>query len=1191
MASPEPPTPPSDAETAREMAGQRVEPFLPAERWLVIGSITLGVVLLAVLLWVTNRYFPTRPPVEAAALLRLNNVGVGQMEQFDYPAATATFEKVVAIDPTWTPGRVNLGIALLNVATPASLDRAVGIFNDILKSEPNNPHAHYCLGMILLHRNDLAGAYPHFEAVSRVDPKDAHTWYHMGRTNPQGPDSPVTKECFEKALQLNPYLNAARYALAMHPHERDEKTALALLNEQRALVDATWETQYEIAYSRMGKYADVIGRPEAPKQPPPFGPLPMFATDPPLTVKLAPGTRWATHDDLARSPAGPRPELQTAPHDGALILLDFDADRRPDVLLLRAAIEGGKLRDVLLHNDGSNSFTDVSTAAGLASDAVSLSACAGDFDNDGRTDLFVGCIGRHRLLRNTGGKFEDVTASAGLASLLGSGVACGWVDADQDADLDLFAVLKPTDNSGKLDALQLWLNVGVAPPTPANAPPAPLSAKFARFDKLPPLPVGFEPWHVAFTDLDGDKDVDVVVPGVGRPRALLNDRLLRFRLTDPLRSPADAVWSAALAADLDHDSRSEVLFLSQDGSTFVTQSQSGEPATQPVRLRQAIALDVDLDGWTDVAGLTDAGKPTLLHNEAGKLTHLAEAFGTLDSFPKCVAVSATDLDGDCAPDLLMWSEQGLTWRRNLGNGNRAVRVELSGRRDKGSDLRTNADGVGAWAIAQAGSLWTGVENVTLSAGPGQSRLPLTLGVGKATQVDVLRVRWPDAVPQAELNQPTCDLIRLLELNRKGTSCPVLSVWDGTRFAYITDLLGGGALGEMLPDGSLRSPRAEESVGIDGAAFKPKDGAFVLKLAEPMDEVMYLDRARLTAVDHPSRVRVFPDERFATAEPSPTQELLAFTDWHLPRKATTDHGTDVTDIVTQRDGRTVRDFAPRSWLGFAEDHALELDFRGVSMNPSRRLFLVLAGWTDYPYPESIFAAAQAGVPMEPPVLEARQPDGSWKPIANLGFPAGLPKVMTADVTGKWPADGRVRIRSNLRVYWDQVALAPLAGVLTEGQPGIEGAIVRHLDPLSAELAHRGFMREVPPSAPHSPVSYDENQTESVSVTTWSGHLTRTGSVTELVHKTDDRFVLCGPGDEVTLRFDANDLPTLPAGWQRTFILRTWGYCKDTAPYTATGGSVGPLPFRGMPKYPYGPDVSAPAVQAEYDRTWNTRSAGR
>jgi hypothetical protein len=155
-----------------------------------------------------------------------------------------------------------------------------------------------------------------------------------------------------------------------------------------------------------------------------------------------------------------------------------------------------------------------------------------------------------------------------------------------------------------------------------------------------------------------------------------------------------------------------------------------------------------------------------------------------------------------------------------------------------------------------------------------------------------------------------------------------------------------------------------------------------------------------------------------------------------------------------------------------------------------------------------------------------------------------------------------------------------------------ARVTSLDPSLATLAARGFMQEVRPTGRSGPVEYDETRTETVAVTPWRGMLTRLGDVTELLQKQDDFFVLCGPGDEVTIQFDAATLPPIPDGYVRSYVLRTWGYCKDTAPTTVSGGRVEPLPFRGMKDYAHLTDderARADVIQAEYRRKWNTRPA--
>ena len=161
------------------------------------------------------------------------------------------------------------------------------------------------------------------------------------------------------------------------------------------------------------------------------------------------------------------------------------------------------------------------------------------------------------------------------------------------------------------------------------------------------------------------------------------------------------------------------------------------------------------------------------------------------------------------------------------------------------------------------------------------------------------------------------------------------------------------------------PRAEESVKIEPGRLVPRGGKFLLKVAEPMDEAMYLDRLRLDVIDHPAGVSLYPDERFATSDPPPTQERLFFRDSEcvFATRATDHRGRDLTAILRDRDGRHADQFAIRSWLGFAEDHFVELDFGAqlASLPAGRKVYLVLAGWTDYAFPQSIYAATQAGVP--------------------------------------------------------------------------------------------------------------------------------------------------------------------------------------------------------------------------------------
>lgn len=1166
------------------------------QRWQLVylGLVVLVGGGLAWYFWLSG---PKRDPVAAALA---NTRGIGLMEQFEYAAAVTEFEQVVKLDPDWLPGKINLGIALLNTADtqqgPANLKRALDLFAEVLKKEPKNAHAHYSSGMIHLYKGNLEPAAQHFTAVTEIDPNDPHGWYHRGLTHPDKDTSPEAKRYYRKALDLNPAFNAARYAVAQHRFEYDLEKSKALFAEQKALIDATWETEYKLVYTDMGRYAECIGKPARTQ--PSTGPMPVFQTDGAFAAKLADGVRWAQDadlDDLGRA--------VQARFGATLVQLDYDGDGKPDLLLLSAVVRGGKLADVLLRNDGLGKFTDVTDAVGLGQGPASLGCAVADFDNDGRSDLVLTGATGARLFRNQAGTtFTEMTAAAGLDKLPGVFLGAGWVDLDQDSDLDLLLARYATTPALALARLQggqgdtggglvAFANTGAALPVDPQTKASPgLTCQFKPLTEPAALQVTGPVVTFLASDLDADKDLDLLVFVDGAaPVVILNDRLLRFQRGAGLPVEAND-WIGGLVLDLNHDEQSDLLLLPAGKKPVLLLSQRDTPAegltdrfvagaTDAPPLRQAQATDLDRDGWADVVALSQGGAAVLLHNDGtNRLVTRAGTLGTQARDLQSVAV--VDLSGE--PDVLCRTAEGLQAWRNQGNGNRTLRLALTGRRDPGEHSRTNADGIGCRVTAHAGSLTTSVENTTLSAGLGQSRMPLALGLGKAGTADVVRIRWPDGVPQAELDLAAGEVRRLVEKNRKGTSCPVLLTWDGTRYTFLTDFLGGGALGEMGADGSVRPPRPEESVKIEPGRLVPRNGRYALKIAEPMDEVLYLDHLRLDVIDHPAAVAVHPDERFATSGPQPSQELLAFRARFLPRRAVDQRGRDVTATLAQRDGRRVDGYRQRAWLGFTEEHFVELDFGDqlAKLPADQRLYLVLAGWIDYPYPESIYAAEQAGVAMLPPLLEKLGADGKWQTVGDIGFPAGLPRVMTVAVSGlAGSASCRLRLRTNLVIGWDHVYLAPV----------VPTPQVRSLAVAGATLAQRGFMQEITPRG--GPTSYDDDRTDTVAVTRWRGRLTRTGDVTELLARPDDRFVLCGPGDEIVVEFDATQLPPLAEGHVRSFVLRTFGYCKDTSPFTRTGGSVEPLPFRAMKSYPPAAGELAPAQQEADRRRWHTRPAGR
>jgi hypothetical protein len=1201
-------------------------------------AVLLGGIVAGVWWWMQRK-----PAPDMVAVLEKNNEGIGLMEQYRYEEAVPVFEEVVRLAPDWQPGRINLGIALLNTASPENLKKATAVLREVLTKEPNNPYAHYCLGIILRYTKDADQALKHLEEVTRIDPNDAYAWALLASVLPPG--SERATECYRKAVRLDANLRMAVYGLSMALRSRDDKEAAKLLEESQALFNAEWENTFAEKYSDMGKYAEVIPRRREAKAIR-TGPVPLFEQRE-LKVRLAEGARWARTADFGK---GPVAEVRTAVRGrfgATVVVLDTNRDNRPDLFLAGAVVEKGEVRDLLLRNDGDGQFTDVTAAAGLSRPHPTLGVSVADFDNDGHPDLLLTGVGSQQLFRNTGkGTFEDVTEQAILDKLGSVCLGAFFMDLDQDGDLDLLIselaatfeealkVLKGDKAAG--GGLAVYLNVGKAPPVLPSENQPPLECRWRRETQMPGLKDLAGPAiSVAASDMDGDRDLDLLVLGErALPAVAVNDRLLRFR-TQPLPeaiAPGQR-WNGALVLDVDHDGRSDLFLLAAGEKPRLLLNRAGFGNDDVAKwfevgvsnsppLRQALAIDLDLDGWTDVVGLSEEGVPVLLHNEGGQLILQREAFGLDRDWPRDLLAAIVfpshagpvkdEKDHACDRflDLLVWSEsEGLRLVGNRGNGNHGLRLELSGQIKvdaAGSRCRCNADGVGTWLFAQTGDLWTGLEYTTLAAGLGQSRQPLVLGLGKYPRATVLRLRWPDATYQAELDLSCQALVRITEKNKKPTSCPILFTWDGRRFVFVTDFLGAGSVGELGPDGSTRPPRPEESVKIEPEQLAPREGNYVLRFAEPMDEVTYLDRLQLAAIDHPAGVYVYPDERFATDDRPASQEIFSFRDMVYPVKATDHRGRDVTAKLRVWDRDMVNGFAQRSWIGFAEEHFVELDFgdRLASFRPDDRLFLCLAGWTDYAEPSAIWAAHQAGVAMLPPVLERLGTDGKWRKVCDAGFPAGLPRMMTLELTGQLGGPAcNLRLRTNLHVYWDQAFVAVKCrrveefgvrssnlGVVSELRTPNSELRTVSLAVESATLEASGLFQEFSPDGKR-PTIYDHDRFDAGPVVRLTGKMTRRGDVTELLHGRDDRFVIFGPEDVLTVKFNALALPPLPDGWQRSFVLRTWGYCKDASLFTAAGGTIEPLPFAAMQNYPPDPEKLYPreALHREYLQRFNTRAS--
>jgi hypothetical protein len=232
-----------------------------------------------------------------------------------------------------------------------------------------------------------------------------------------------------------------------------------------------------------------------------------------------------------------------------------------------------------------------------------------------------------------------------------------------------------------------------------------------------------------------------------------------------------------------------------------------------------------------------------------------------------------------------------------------------------------------------------------------------------------------------------------------------------------------------------------------------------------------------------------------------------------------------------------------------------------LKPDDRVFLFLAGFIEYPYSQTVYAAGQAQVTWQAIRVERQAEDGTWQTLVpDGGWPGGMGRVFTLNLSGqRWGNHARLRLTTNLEISYDQIFIARDAGA---------NLVKMQTVPLAeADLRRVGFAREFSPDG-RMPLIYDyEGMDATAPFQVLKGAYTRYGPVKELLANFDDRYVLVGPGDEIALKFDARQLAPPAAGMVRSFVLVSHAWCKDMDLYTATPQTLGPLPFRGMSQYPY------------------------
>jgi tetratricopeptide (TPR) repeat protein len=1052
---------------------------------------------------------------------RENNVGVARLERYDFAGAATSFRRALELDPGVAIARLNLAIAL---RYGGQIDAAQRDAEAAAQAMPDAPQAQYALGLVARAADRGEQAMAQFRRVLALDPNDVGSRVQLAQILLTRQQYAEAIELFDAALRLEPFNATAAYGLAMAlTRSGDRERGAQALQQFEQLRNDPAAITYSSTYLEEGRYGEAITS---------------TGLEPELVDRSIPGVSFsdATRDLLGGAMDVRGITLFDADVDGDLDLALIAADK----VRIRSNVRGRLVREAANVTVGNAGNLDA--------------AAAGDYDNDGLPDLFVlSASGGALLHQATRGAWR---VASGLPPIRATS-SVAWADLDHDGDLDIVT-----------GAPQLLRNNGNGSFTDVTAE--------ARLTDAPPAAA------IVPTDYDNRRDIDVLFVAAQRSPALFrNVRDGTFRnVASDAGLTADDRYRAVAAGDLNKDGFSDFFFVGPGAAgRFAMSDGAGRFAlldAPPTTADGAAALfiDYDKDGVLDVLVATARG-PVLLRQVGGEWTDvtaraLPNNLGVEGDTP--VALSAGDLDGDGDTDLVarLSSGQIRAWRNDSGTQHDSLTVRLTPRVSNRSAIAAKVD-------IRAGSLSQRLE--TIAATPAVAPSDLVFGLGARRAADAVRVLWPAGILQAE-TALTARAVTITELDRKPSSCPFLYTWNGSRFEFVTDFMGGGEMGSWAGPGEWNVPDPDEYVRIRGDQLRERHGRYELRVTSELEEAVFVDRLHLVAVTHPAGTDVYPNEGLRSPAARQPFTITTVRMPSPPRRVIDHHGHDVTERVAAIDRRFVDDFKLQRIQGYAEEHWVAIDLGG--MQDDTRAVLLLTGWTDYAFSSDNVAASQAGLPFVPPSLQIEDASGKWvTALPEIGLPVGRPQTVVVDVSPLVKRGVReVRIVTTLRTYWDQILVDTSDPVRYSAQ---------NVEPSAAVLRWRGFSAETSPDGAE-PFGYD--YTRIAPTAPWKlmpGRYTREGDVRPLLAAVDDRFVIGAPGDEIALSFNAADVPHPPAGWTTTFLLFVDGFSKEMNLRSGSPDRVEPLPFHGMSRYPYEPPEHYPdsPEYRDYRQRYNTR----
>jgi hypothetical protein len=493
---------------------------------------------------------------------------------------------------------------------------------------------------------------------------------------------------------------------------------------------------------------------------------------------------------------------ETLGSGGAFI--DADGDDWPDVILVNSkdwTPRGRRSLAALYRNNGNGTFTNITAGSGLDVEMYGMGVAVGDYDNDGRDDIYITALDGDHLFHNEGhGKFRDMTKTSGISNA-NFGTSAAWLDYDRDGKLDLF-VANYVQWTQKND---IWCSLdgttkSYCTPESYKGTSSKLYHNLGdgRFEDVSHKAGVDDPTSkslgITVFDFDGDGWPDLFVSNDTQPNKLYrnnrNGTFSEVGMSAGVAYSEDGVARGAMgtdSADYDGSGRPHLLvgnFSNQmlglyhnEGSGLFVDEAPASTVGRASLLSLAFGVfffDYDLDGLPDILAANghieeEIGRvqprvqfkepPLLFHNLGQrKFENASDGVGPAFARPIVARGAAyADIDRDGDLDVLITTNHGPAYlfRNDGGNKNNFICIRTKG-------VKSNRDGIGAVVRVQTASRkqWNVVRSG--SSYCSQSDLALTFGLARDTVVSAIDVEWPSGAKDHVANVPANQFLTIEE---------------------------------------------------------------------------------------------------------------------------------------------------------------------------------------------------------------------------------------------------------------------------------------------------------------------------------------------------------------------------------------------------------------------------------------------